>query len=66
MVVSTEKLLPFRSAPPAATPHPELDLVARDRGRSTIPSLCAVVVLLLVELAWFGLLLFLARTLIFT
>jgi hypothetical protein len=64
MVVTTENLLPFTSAPPAAASHPELDLLARDRNRSTIPSLCAVVVLLAVELAWFGLLLFLARKLI--
>jgi hypothetical protein len=64
MVVMTEKLLPFRSAPPAAAPHAELDLVARNGW--TILSLCAVVIFLLVELAWFGLLLFVARALIFT
>jgi hypothetical protein len=64
MGVMTEKLLPLRSAPPAAAPHAELGLLARNR--STIPSLCAVIVFLLVELAWVGLLLFLARTLIFT
>jgi hypothetical protein len=65
MVVTTEKLIRFGGAHAPAASHPELELVARDGDRSAIPSICAILVLMLVELAWFGLLLFLARTLIF-
>jgi hypothetical protein len=65
MVVTTEELIRYRSAHAPVVSHPELELVARDGDRSAIPSICAILVLMLVELAWFGLLLFLARTLIF-
>lgn len=64
MVVTTQQLVSARGVQAPVPSHPGLDLTVRHVTRSAFPSICAILVLMLVELAWFGLLLFLARKLI--
>jgi hypothetical protein len=64
MVATTQKLVSPRGVQAPVPAPAELDLTVRHATRSAFPSVCAILVLMLVELAWFGLLLFLARKLI--
>jgi hypothetical protein len=64
MVATTQQLVSPKGVQAPVPAPSELDLTVRHESRSAFPSICAILVLMLVELAWFGLLLFLARKLI--
>jgi hypothetical protein len=67
MVVAsgTEQLVSLRAVPAPLTSHAEPELRAGDGRPSTIPSVCVLVLVVLVELLWVALLLLLGRVLIF-
>jgi hypothetical protein len=65
VVSGTEQLVSLRAVLAPLTSHAEPELVAGDRRPSTIPSVCVLVLVVLVELLWVALLLLLGRVLIF-
>ena len=61
-----DRVAPFRDTQSPVVSRPEASPTAGDVRPSDVSSICALVAVMLVELAWIGLLLFLARVFIFT